>query len=951
MSDLSTQPNVIDGLAVSPEPSGDLAPGTHEESVRLILRDERGPEDLEETRAALRELARRKCEDVPLDLLVEQVLRVTQETDWPTRRAAMEALLRRVGFAERDEFRVVERPDRSIRGLYRLARHEAARRGRGREAPRPYKTELIDLAPFRGSCDCADFLHGSLGICKHLIAVLKDIHSSARRKSLAERERGAGPALRSSPRLCWNPVRDYRGPGDRLSGLSIAPGTDEASSRSLIRLKPWTRYFSEGAPQPAALADLASRKALLSGLIAAVDQNHLDADPAARQLLDEELFRAIRRIEGAGAAPSILAHLRSLRRKLYPYQVEGVRRFVEAKRLLLADDMGLGKTTQAVAACHALFASRTVARGLLIVPASLKSQWIREWSETSDTPVSSVDGSPEDRARLYRSTKNGFLVINYEQLLRDFEAVQRFAPELVVLDEAQRIKNWATKSSAYVKALSPEWRLVLTGTPMENRLEELASVLDWIDEVALTPKWRLGPWHTVFQGDGGKGRVGARNLETLRDRLAPCLVRRVRKEVLAQLPSRTDTRVPVEMTEQQRRAHDELSMPIAQLVRRGQQRPLSQPEFLRLMQMLTTQRVISNGIAQLRFEEMWPALSAQPPDEALLESALAPKLLELRRLVLDLVKEQRRKVVVFSQWRAMLRLSEWAIRDLLQLMGARALFFTGAESQKLRTQSVIEFHDDPDARVMFLSDAGGVGLNLQRAASACINLEIPWNPAVLEQRIGRIYRLGQVHPIDVYSLVSECGIEARIASLVANKKALFSGLFDGTSDAVQFDSKGGFLSQVERLLEPVKVPEIPEALEGAEAGSEVDAKEESDLASADLDGAPAALEGGGALEAGAVVHGAAEAARVGADEVREGGTGGPGADTAEGRARALLGAGAGEPPFQISTSLGASLRQLRVSREADGTVRIEAPPSAAEDLIGVFEGLASLLRSSRVEGK
>jgi hypothetical protein len=104
----------------------------------------------------------------------------------------------------------------------------------------------------------------------------------------------------------------------------------------------------------------------------------------------------------------------------------------------------------------------------------------------------------------------------------------------------------------------------------------------------------------------------------------------LQKEVLAQLPSRTDTRVPVEMTEQQRRAHDALNLPIVQLVRRGQQRPLSQPEFLRLMQMLTTQRIISDGIAQPRFEEMWPALSARPPDEALLKSVLAPKPLELR---------------------------------------------------------------------------------------------------------------------------------------------------------------------------------------------------------------------------------------------------------------------------------------------------------------------------------
>jgi SNF2 family DNA or RNA helicase len=128
---------------------------------------------------------------------------------------------------------------------------------------------------------------------------------------------------------------------------------------------------------------------------------------------------------------------------------------------------------------------------------------------------------------------------------------------------------------------------------------------------------------------------------------------------------------------------------------------------------------------------------------SLLDGLFAPKLLELRRLVRDLVVEQRRKVVVFSQWRRMLRLSEWALRDVLRKAGARPAFFTGAERPAQRTKSIVEFHDDPDVAVLFLSDAGGVGLNLQHAASACINLELPWNPAVLEQRIGRIYRLGQ----------------------------------------------------------------------------------------------------------------------------------------------------------------------------------------------------------------
>ena len=134
------------------------------------------------------------------------------------------------------------------------------------------------------------------------------------------------------------------------------------------------------------------------------------------------------------------------------------------------------------------------------------------------------------------------MILNYEQLLRDAAHIQALRADIVVLDEAQRIKNYATKSAIYVKALTPHYRLVLTGTPMENRLEELASILDWVDDVALSPKWRLVPWHTQWDGDGGKGKVGARHLDGLRARLVPCVVRRVRREVLAQLPARTDTR-------------------------------------------------------------------------------------------------------------------------------------------------------------------------------------------------------------------------------------------------------------------------------------------------------------------------------------------------------------------------------------------------------------------------
>ena len=301
------------------------------------------------------------------------------------------------------------------------------------------------------------------------------------------------------------------------------------------------------------------------------------------------------------------------------------------------------------------------------------------------------------------------------------------------------------------------------------------------------------------------------------------MVRRVRQDVLDQLPPRTDTRVPIEMTEAQMDEHDDArSSRSLTLVQRSLKRPLTQAEFLRLMSLLTTQRIISNGLAQLQFEDIWPTIRGRAPEESVLKGLSAPKLIELRQLVRQIVLEQGRKVVVFSQWRRMLTLAHWAVSDLLGDEGLRAGFFTGAEGQRRRTQNIVEFHDDPDFRILFASDAGGVGLNLQRAANCVINLELPWNPAVLEQRIGRIYRLGQKLPIDVYNLVCEQGIESRIAALVGSKQAFFKGLFDGDSDSVEFGQSSDFLAKVQKLYEPAAVEAVASTGNVADEDADLD---------------------------------------------------------------------------------------------------------------------------------
>jgi hypothetical protein len=861
---------------------------------------------------ALLGLCRNKTGAIPASVLVGHALAITKGADWPVQRAAMEALLRRLESVEQDRLRIATRP---AHGRV-LGRYQTRRGGRGGGLC-PYTTQLEGVAPLVVRCDCPDYAKNSLGLCKHALTVLREVYRHPRKLKVALREQLA----RHPSRLVFEPIRPLVGAGDPLMQVHWECGSAVEHTLAGRRARRWFVAGQAGTlPLKAAYAEEPRRRlALIKDLLAFRESPSAeDPDPALPGLLLEERERLERVLRDAPLVADLKSQLTTLRCPLYPYQVEGVSRFLSTGRLLLADDMGLGKTAQAIAACQVLWQTGRVRRGLLIVPASLKPQWRREWQHFSGAPVSVVEGGPAERAAAYARGDAGFLIVNYEQVLRDLPLLQKLELDVIVLDEAQRIKNWATKTAASVKTLSAPYRLVLTGTPMENRLTELASILDWIEPRALEPKWRLVPWHTYTDANGGSG---ARNLDTLRLRLSRFTLRRVRQEVLPQLPARTDTRVPVELTAEQREQHDALNQPIAQLAAILRQRPLSPAQHLRLMRLLTTQRIVSNGLAQLQFLSVWPSIRHADPTPALRHGLFSPKLEALRELITHLVVEQGRKVVVFSQWRRMLQLAEWALRDLLAESSARAVYFTGAEPAARRAQNMTDFHEDARTQVMLLTDAGGVGLNLQRAASACINLELPWNPAVLEQRISRIYRIGQEQPIDVYNLVSEEGIEARIADLLGNKRALFAGLFDGTSNELRFEQAGSFWAKIEHLLpEPAPAPAaVGEPDDGGEA-----AQADGELTEL-LDAADEALD----QEA----PGAAAIREPVQPERREASAPPAGEQSAVDPSARPISAGA------VRSLFG----EIRVRKTDAGGLSIEASPAAAGTLAALLKGLAGLL--------
>jgi len=599
----------------------------------------------------------------------------------------------------------------------------------------------------------------------------------------------------------------------------------------------------------------------------------------------------------------------SLKFKLYPYQKEGINRALEQGKFLLADDMGLGKTVQAIGWAEALLKAGSAKKVLLVCPAALKSQWRREWQNVTGRDIHLIEGSPKEREKFYKKA-SAVCAINYELFIRDVDQILAMSPDAVILDEAQRIKNYATETSQQIKRLRAPFRLVLTGTPMENRIQELASLMDWVDSTAMGPQWRLP---AQFQlGDArseNHSRQGVRGLSWIRSRISTHMTRRVRSEVLGDLPPRTDSLIPLEITDEQKSIHDEYARKTAQLAAIAERRPLTPAEHLRLMTLLTKMRMVSNGMALHDFNELWPSLEADPRPEVRIAQLSSPKLLEFRNLVEGLLSQPNIKIVIFSQWERMLRLARWSISDLLARNGVEAVFFTGKESQKRRTENIVRFHDDQDVRLFFSTDAGGVGLNLQKAGQVCINLELPWNPAVLEQRIGRIYRMGQTQPVQIYNLVTQNCIEERITALVAQKRAVFNGLFEGQSDEVIFERKGSFYSQVRNVMDELKIKPSPsesaDSPEDLEELIETDEKIEVQTAATD------------SVET--ISH------REIKNDVRV------------------------ESPILHAAdlhSLKSAFQKLKVSRTDAGGLRLEAEGDSAQLLAGVFRGLADLFATS-----
>ncbi|MCP4168093.1 MAG: DEAD/DEAH box helicase [Chloroflexi bacterium] len=642
---------------------------------------------------------------------------------------------------------------------------------------RSYEVHIRSLTEHLNSCTCPDYLTNLLGTCKHIEGTLLHLHNAVGDEAW---DRYATEAM---------PVTQiYLHRAERTTVRVSLPLPATGKLREVL-----LRYFDAagiltGAPVPALtallqeIADLHTRS-----------RAHLSLSQEVHQYLSQlQDLHAIeqQKVWFMDQVSSGARSLDVISTQLYGYQEQGAMHLVFGRRTMLADDMGLGKTVQAIAAASLLQQLRDIQRVIVVCPASLKHQWAREIRRFTSLPVQVIQGNVKARRQLYRQPAF-FNIINYELVRRDVSELQAMRPDLIILDEAQRIKNWRTKTADAVKQLRSPYAFVLTGTPLENRLDELYSVFQFLDPRILGPLWKFNEQYFQLEKkrSGAYKVLGYKNIDLLRDRISPYVMRRIRHEVLTDLPARTDNNFFVEMTREQWQAYDDYRQTLARLLATSRRRPLTPKESNIMLMALVKMRLICNALALHDHE-----LSEKDRERT------SPKLRELAKILEDELASNSNKAIIFSQWAKMLDLTE----PVLARLNLGAVKLTGQVPTHKRGELMERFFEDPDCRIFLSTDAGGVGLNLQ-AASLVINLDLPWNPAVLEQRIARAHRHGQPQSVQVINLIAQNTIEERILDTLARKRDVFQGVFGdaaGPSEISFADTGQSLLKQLDEMLEP-----------------------------------------------------------------------------------------------------------------------------------------------------
>ena len=494
------------------------------------------------------------------------------------------------------------------------------------------------------------------------------------------------------------------------------------------------------------------------------------AVPAVQELLGDDVtleasarwHRSLERLESlADWTPE---QPDALDAKLRDYQLDGYRWLARLSQWgvggVLADDMGLGKTVQALGV---LLDRKDEGPALVIAPTSVGDNWVRE-CERFTPDLSAKLYRDSDRDDLIKTAGPGDLVIaSYQLVQRDADRFTSRPWNTLVLDEAQFIKNSQTKTSQAIRKIDAQWRLGLSGTPLENHLGELWSLFR-----TLSPGL-LGSWERFRKrfAEPIERQKDQEQRESLAGLVRPFILRRTKDKVLSELPPRTEVTLQAELSdEEQKRYQDARLAAVAELSgavetqKAGEQRMRTLAWLTKLRQLACHPRLV---------DPSWSKGSAK---------------LDLLMTLIDELRDGEHRALVFSQFVKHLSV----IRQSLDKQGIKYQYLDGATPAKERQRRVDAFQGGEGDLFLISLKAGGTGLNLT-AADYVIHLDPWWNPAVEDQATDRAHRIGQERPVTVYRLVAKGTIEEQILEMHADKRELVAGVLDGTDRAGKLETE------------------------------------------------------------------------------------------------------------------------------------------------------------------
>jgi SNF2 family DNA or RNA helicase len=486
---------------------------------------------------------------------------------------------------------------------------------------------------------------------------------------------------------------------------------------------------------------------------------------------------------------------------LYNYQKLGVMfALANGYGVMIADEMGLGKTLQAISTALYLRHRGEIEEALIIVPPSLKFNWALEIEKWTNEPYVVIDGNPTERVAQWLDEDAFFYVVNFELLLEDIfggrtykekenetnqQRIEREAKMaktaqrarllksvrekrwgFIAVDEAHALKNATSRRTKNVRSLRSRFRMALTGTPLDGRLEELHSVMEFVCPGL------LGSWTRFMQRHAETDHFGKvikyKRIAEVRDKIAPHFIRRLKKDVLNDLPDKVYSNRMVLMSPAEKKIYKSIANHGHEATKESE----ALVATIRCKQFCNSPALIASAMEK---EE-----DADQKEIEKLRKLKSSKLEAFKEILQEVVVENLHKVLVFSQYAEMVKI----LMEVFDDMGLKYLCIWGDTDKKLRADYQKQFNEDKTIDIMVGTEAMSTGLNFT-SADYVINYDDNWTPAFMAQREDRAHRIGQKNTVTVINFICADTIEERIRDVLYQKSAISAqALGDDTDEMV-----------------------------------------------------------------------------------------------------------------------------------------------------------------------